>query len=666
MALLGTLPTAVHAAGWIDGPRFAVAAGSVGGDFIEAPDGSSTVSWFSGRDGLRPVVQVQHARADGTVSAPRTLGSGDSPAMATSTANATAVGWIGSNPWDDDRAVRVTLLDERGAIVRSTTVATLTADEAGEAPSVDVALDAAGRATLVWTRIDPDSGAVAVEAARVSPHGVAGEPIALGEATEGPVSPPTVVSAPDGTAWAGWITPDSGVEVARLNGSGGIDVPATRVSEDDDRGSAFRLSASAAGAAIAWVVPDPDGDTDPSGFPLARFAGARLATGGALVGARFGVGGAIDVSSGGAPGFGSGVGLAIGPDGAVSLGWTRAGSDADGLTAMLSRFAPGQATTTAAPLSRSNGLGSLSPSLGVAPDGSLLASWLRLDGLEAASVAGARIAPDGTIESAPSTVTSAPFDGGFLPPQLLPQADDRGAGIVGVGTSFPGGAIGWSFSAFRLDVVGPTVAVDGPATAVVQAPVRFVASVADPANAPLTWDFGDGASGTGPRVAHAYAAPGTYTVTARATDEVANETVVTHEITVTTAPVGGAGTGPVGTTPPAPTAAAAAALKIAKATRNGAKVTVSGTISPRARGRLTVRYAQRVGRSTVSVERRATVAKGRWRTTLPLPRSLTRGKAAKGRGTVTASFAGTTAVRRATAKRTVSLAKARKVAKRKR
>lgn len=672
LALLGLLPTAAYAAGWVDGPRFAVAAGSTGGDFVAAPDGSSTVSWFSGRDGLLPVIQVQHARADGTVTAPLALGSGVSPALATSTANATAVGWIGSHPWDDDRAIRVTLLDQRGAVVRTTTLATLTADEAGEVPSVDVALDAAGRVTVVWTRTDPDSGAVAVEVAVVSPRGVASEPVTLGETTEAPVSPPTVVSAPNGPAWAGWITPDSGVEVARLNRDGGVDAPATRASADDERAAALRLSASAAGAAIAWVVPDPDGDGDgdPSGFPLARVAGARLAASGALVGARFGVGGAIDVSSGGAAGFGSGVGLAVGPDGTVSLGWTRAGSDADGLTAMLSRFAPGQVTATSAPLGRSNGLGSLAPRLGAAPDGSLLASWLRLDGLEAASVAGARIAPDGTIETAPHTVTSAPFDGGFLPPQLLPQADDHGAGIIGVGTSFPGGAIGWSFSAFRLDVVGPTVTVDGPPTTVVRSPVRFVARVADPANAPLTWDFGDGASGSGRRVDHAYATPGTYAVTTRATDEVANETVVTREITVTAAPVGsndgpGGPTPPVATPPSSPTAAVAA-LKVTKATRDGAKVTVSGTISSRAQGRLSVRYAQRVGRSTVGVERRAAITKGRWRTTLTLPRSLTAGKAAKRRGTVTATFAGTATVERATAKRTVVLAKARRPARVKR
>jgi PKD repeat protein len=186
-----------------------------------------------------------------------------------------------------------------------------------------------------------------------------------------------------------------------------------------------------------------------------------------------------------------------------------------------------------------------------------------------------------------------------------------------------------------------------------------------PSDAPVIWDFGDGTTGRGLSVSHVFGGPGVYTVTASATDSADNETVVTRDITVTAATVGGPGPGtpaPVVVPPPARAAAVAvaAALKVAKATRNGAKVTVSGTISSRAKGKVTIAYAQKVGHATVSVKKTATVAKGRWSVVLTLPRSLSRGSAARGKATVT--FAGTAAVKRATAKRTVSIAKAKKKA----
>ena len=46
------------------------APGSTGGDFAAAPDGSSTAAWFTGSDSAPPVLQIQHARPDGTVGPP--------------------------------------------------------------------------------------------------------------------------------------------------------------------------------------------------------------------------------------------------------------------------------------------------------------------------------------------------------------------------------------------------------------------------------------------------------------------------------------------------------------------------------------------------------------------------------------------------------------------
>jgi PKD repeat protein len=50
------------------------------------------------------------------------------------------------------------------------------------------------------------------------------------------------------------------------------------------------------------------------------------------------------------------------------------------------------------------------------------------------------------------------------------------------------------------------------------------------------WDFGDGATGGGARLAHAYTAAGTYTVTLTATSGAGASDVATHTVTVTDAP----------------------------------------------------------------------------------------------------------------------------------
>jgi PKD domain len=65
-------------------------------------------------------------------------------------------------------------------------------------------------------------------------------------------------------------------------------------------------------------------------------------------------------------------------------------------------------------------------------------------------------------------------------------------------------------------------------------PVSFSATASDlfSAVAPMTWSFGDGASGTGGTLTHRYAKPGTYTVTVTATDAVGNATSASREIAV--------------------------------------------------------------------------------------------------------------------------------------
>lgn len=80
--------------------------------------------------------------------------------------------------------------------------------------------------------------------------------------------------------------------------------------------------------------------------------------------------------------------------------------------------------------------------------------------------------------------------------------------------------------------VVPTAAIGGGAGFYYPADQVPLAGSSSDASATFTWDFGDGQSGTGPSVSHAYGAPGSYTVTLTASNSAgstqARQQVVVH------------------------------------------------------------------------------------------------------------------------------------------
>lgn len=242
-------------------------------------------------------------------------------------------------------------------------------------------------------------------------------------------------------------------------------------------------------------------------------------------------------------------------------------------------------------------------------------------------------------------------------PSVLPRAGAAGGVLAAQG-------LGIGVRVATLDARAPQVDVDVPATAPALTRVRVAATVGEP-GATVAWDFGDGGAASGAEAHHVYAAPGTYAVRATATDVNGNTATVTRQIVVTAPPAPPSPPGPAGPAAPAapapggpvqqPVVKRAATLKMTRATRKGARVTVGGTIAASATGRVTVRIARKVGRRTVSVAGVATVRRGRWSVTLLVPRAL-RSRTSR----ATASYAGTAALLPATASRTVTVAKAPK------
>jgi PKD repeat protein len=177
-----------------------------------------------------------------------------------------------------------------------------------------------------------------------------------------------------------------------------------------------------------------------------------------------------------------------------------------------------------------------------------------------------------------------------------------------------------------LDITPPAInSVTVPATATSGQAVAMSAGVTDDwsglgAGQP-SWAFGDGGTGAGASVSHAFAAPGTFTVTIGARDALGNAAAaVTRQIVVSNAK---------GAPPPpppgsgAPTTIAAAKLKATwTASHLVGSVSVSGTVA--ANATLTLSIRRHGGKKTVAKSTFKAKA-GKWTHSVTLPRSLAPG-----------------------------------------
>ena len=177
-----------------------------------------------------------------------------------------------------------------------------------------------------------------------------------------------------------------------------------------------------------------------------------------------------------------------------------------------------------------------------------------------------------------------------------------------------------------LDITPPAISsATVPATATTGQAVAMSAGVTDDwsglgAGQP-SWTFGDGGTGAGASVSHAFAAPGTFTVTIGAKDALGNAAAaVTRQIVVSNAK---------GAPPPpppgsgAPTTIASAKLKATwKASHLVGSVSVSGTVG--ANTTLTLSIRRHGGKKTVAKSTFKAKA-GKWTHSVTLPPSLAPG-----------------------------------------
>lgn len=617
LALL-LLPAAASADGWVRGPVLTFAddpdIGQLGTFSEIAADaaGVTSIAWLSvDRAGMEASARLTRIAPDGTTGPALELGRTlDPPSLAVAPTGATAVAWP-----DADEALQLATFAPGGAHRDTRIVAS------GPASNIDVGIGDGGDAVVIWTGED---GALHVR--RVAASGVLGPhesvPGAGGEQT-------LVAVARDGSAWVLWFD-GGGPWTARISPEGALGTPV----QLSDSGTGFGdLVAGADGAVALWTEPlgsderalisrlAPSGDVAGPAIEVAPAVAERSLPEAALL-----PGGAVDVVYQ-PPTPGGGGGMMFTPSHAI-----------------LRRVEPSGALGAERPLTATaTTLGSGAPRISAGSDGSATVTWIDVSSDDLALV-GVQQRPDGTT-TAPRTITRGLLM--FL--GLLPT----GGEIAQVTTSRLGVAtVAWpqftertsDVATARYDGIAPVVEAIVPANVSYGSDAQFAVNVSDDSGvASVWWEFGDDSGSRRVSTRHRYASPGVYPVSVTVIDNAGNETTVTRQVSVLS--------------PPPRPGRVSAALKLGKVSRRGAKVTVAGTLDRRASGTVTVAYAQRIGRRSQSKRVSARIANGRFSATVRLTGALA--KARGGKATVTVSYAGNADTNTASAKKTVTVPKAK-------
>jgi len=379
-----------------------------------------------------------------------------------------------------------------------------------------IAIGPSGEVLAAWTRWIGSSPRV--EAAARAADGTWGAPVALSAGGRHAFDPRVAVD-PSGRAvvvWNDTAGSDSYRVRAASRSADGAWGPPEALSADGGNAYMPRVALDASGRALAvWERHDGSGYRAQAATRDADGAWGAPAT----------ISGADALYD---------VHLAAAPSGAAVVLWTvwdgarriRAASrTADGVW--------GPAATISEP-----GGSAVEPVVAIAPSGAATAAWRRpAGGVQVVEVA--HRSPEGSWSAPEARSAGARY--GAQPAVAL---DGEGAVAVAwaEGDTFNSMFEWLSDGAIRtatFDAAGPLVgSLTVPATATAGEPVALSASAGDAWSAmgAIAWDLGDGASATGASVTHAYAVPGSYTVTVRAEDALGNATTAVRTITVAAAP----------------------------------------------------------------------------------------------------------------------------------
>jgi len=174
------------------------------------------------------------------------------------------------------------------------------------------------------------------------------------------------------------------------------------------------------------------------------------------------------------------------------------------------------------------------PQVAVNGQGSAVVVWERSNGGNYTVEASSGLAASGSWQPA---VPLSPAGQEALGPQVALDAQGNAAavwrGLDGKGS--------YIAQAAGLDAAGPLLgSLAIPASATVSQPLTFSVSPLDVWSAlgATSWSFGDATGQAGTSVTHAYAAPGTYTVTVTSSDILGNTTSASAPVSIAAVPIG--------------------------------------------------------------------------------------------------------------------------------
>ncbi len=476
-------------------------------------NGDATLVWQSNGVAHTEILASTRA-AGGSYTAPQTLSNpndnSEEPAVASDAQGDAIAAWL----QDEGGSQRLQAAYRPAGGVFGTPQ---TLSRAGaEAIDPRVAMNAGGEAVVVWSLFA--GGQSEVQATTAAPGAAFGAPVGI-SGPPGTAMTPQVALDAHGNAivvWEGWDGANMRIADAVRPAGSGFQAPAW-LSPSGDNAGAPQIAFDASGNALAvWRFDGP---------PASTIQTSYRPVGGSFEGPQ-----QVSVPSS-EPAQNPQV--AFDGEGEGVVAWQQ--SDGSEMSVLANVRTPGTAGLFGTQSTLDSGSEeAFEPQ--IAGDGlsGTVVSWETFNGI------------DSTVQTA-----VRPAGGSFEPATALATGALEGFPVVGIDAQ--GDAIAaWTRYNGSNDVVeaagyanaGPQLrGLTIPTQGTVGQPLQFFGSPLDVWSATLTegFSFGDGTTTTGVSATHVYTAPGTYQVSATATDALGNVTTVTRTVTIVAPPAAGSG-----------------------------------------------------------------------------------------------------------------------------
>jgi PKD repeat protein len=519
VGMLSTVAGSASAAGWLAPQNVPLSVSDLGfdehGNAIAVGVGADGGGASSFRSMVRPL------GGQWSVTSLPVSGIGDSDVRGPQVAvdpqgNAVAV-WSADNQDAATHVLRASARPAGGAW--SDPVVISNTDNAVNARDHDVAIDAQGNATAIWSELTND-GFVVRSANRPS-GGVWSDPVELSEGALS--SQPRLAVDPQGTVTAVWLgtTPDD-------DGPPGV-VTVVRSNRRPAGGAwGSTVALSSVGGAISADGGPPQVAVDAQGTATAVWGsfssggGYVVQTARRVAGSTWGPAG--DLGAGQSPQ------VAVDPQGNATAVWEVSPNQPSSVVLSSSRTGAGP-WSSPAPMAAGNAVDKVGyPWVAADPQGNVTAIWARYNDTKLLAQATRHVAGSSSWSPTVDLTVGRPIT-------AIPAAgvDPQGhVSMVWSSTEDP-----WSGSSSVFDPIAPELRdVATPANVhVAGQPVGMSVNPFDVwSTVAVSWDFGDGGSASGAAVSHTYASAGDYTVTITGVDSVGNTTKTTQRIAISAAP----------------------------------------------------------------------------------------------------------------------------------